>query len=149
MADRAVELDPFDPFANMVMGRVLHFSGLPEDGLFWYDRSIEVSPNFTKGHYARSHLDMLAGRYVVVEPYEVPGGHAWSVAAGPWPPCSDPLAATLRSAVPRDPSATFAPVTALFRICFGPTLLFGRVTAAYPTPPASSIPTASVDITLA
>jgi len=30
----------------------------------------------------RADLDMLAGRYVAVEPYEVPGGHNWTVAAG-------------------------------------------------------------------
>lgn len=30
----------------------------------------------------RADLDMLAGRYVVVEPYEVAGGHNWTVAAG-------------------------------------------------------------------
>ncbi len=30
----------------------------------------------------RADLDMLAGRYVAVEPYEVAGGHAWTVAAG-------------------------------------------------------------------
>jgi Tfp pilus assembly protein PilF len=62
MAERAVELDPFDPFANMVMGRYRHITGQPVDGLFWYERAIEVSPNFVKGHYARSHIDMLAGR---------------------------------------------------------------------------------------
>lgn len=62
MAERAVELDPFDPFANMVMGRVLQITGMPDDGLFWFERSIEVSPNFVKGHYARGHIDMLAGR---------------------------------------------------------------------------------------
>lgn len=62
MAERAVELDPFDPFANMVMGRVNHIGGRSEDGLFWYERAIEVSPNFAKGHYARSHLDLLVGR---------------------------------------------------------------------------------------
>ena len=37
-------------------------------------------------HYSAEHfradLDMLASRYVAVEPYEVPGGHAWSAAAG-------------------------------------------------------------------
>jgi TolB-like protein len=62
MAERAVELDPFDPFANMVMGRVHHIGGRSDDGLFWYQRAIEVSPNFAKGHYARGHIDMLAGR---------------------------------------------------------------------------------------
>ncbi len=62
MAERAVDLDPFDPFANMVMGRVQQFTGRPDDGLFWYDRAIEVSPNFVKGHYARAFSDMLMGR---------------------------------------------------------------------------------------
>ena len=63
MAERAVELDPFDPFANMVMGRFHHIAaGRPEDGLFWYDRSVEVSPNFAKGHYARGHTDVVMGR---------------------------------------------------------------------------------------
>ena len=37
--------------------------------------------HYTAPQY-RADLDMLAGRYVAVEPYEVPGGHAWSVAAG-------------------------------------------------------------------
>jgi TolB-like protein len=62
MAERAVELDPFDPFANMVMGRVFMLSDRPDDGLFWYDRATEISPNFVKGHYARSHVHMLVGR---------------------------------------------------------------------------------------
>lgn len=62
MAERAVDLDPFDPFANMVIGRVLQITSQPDDGLFWYDRSVQVSPNFVKGHYARGMIDMLAGR---------------------------------------------------------------------------------------
>lgn len=62
MAERAVELDPFDPFANMVMGRVRQINGQPDDGLFWFDRSVEVSPNFVKGHYARGLVDMVMGR---------------------------------------------------------------------------------------
>ncbi|MDP3195787.1 winged helix-turn-helix domain-containing protein [Tabrizicola sp.] len=62
LAERAVELDPFDPFANMVMGRVNQIAGQADDGLFWYDRAVEVSPNFVKGHYARGMIDMLAGR---------------------------------------------------------------------------------------
>jgi tetratricopeptide (TPR) repeat protein len=62
MAERAVELDPFDPFANMVMGRFHQIVSGPDDGLFWFDRSVEVSPNFAKGHYARGHIDMVMGR---------------------------------------------------------------------------------------
>lgn len=30
----------------------------------------------------RTDVDMLAGRFVAVEPYEVPGGHSWTIAAG-------------------------------------------------------------------
>jgi TolB-like protein len=62
MAEQAVELDPFDPFANMVMGRFHQIVSRPDDGLFWFDRSVEVSPNFAKGHYARGHIDMVMGR---------------------------------------------------------------------------------------
>jgi tetratricopeptide (TPR) repeat protein len=62
MAERAVELDPYDPFANMVMGRARQLNGRPDDGLFWFERSIEVSPNFVKGHYARGLIDVMMGR---------------------------------------------------------------------------------------
>jgi predicted esterase len=36
---------------------------------------------YTAAHF-RADLDMLASRFVVVEPYEVEGGHAWSPRAG-------------------------------------------------------------------
>lgn len=36
---------------------------------------------YTAAHL-RADLDMLAGRHVAVEPYEVAGGHAWSAAVG-------------------------------------------------------------------
>jgi len=64
LAERAVELDPFDPFANMVMGRVNLLTDTTDDGLFWYDRSTALSPSFAKGHYSRGVVDMLAGRTV-------------------------------------------------------------------------------------
>ena len=64
LAERAVELDPFDPLANMVMGRASLLSDGPDDGMVWYDRSTHLSPNFAKGYYSRGIVDMLAGRTV-------------------------------------------------------------------------------------
>ena len=62
LAERAVELDPFDPFANMSMGRWHWLAGSPDDGLEWYERSIHLSPSSSKGHYTRAMVDAFAGR---------------------------------------------------------------------------------------
>ena len=62
LAERAVELDPYDPFANMVMGRTSLLSDGPDEGRVWYDRATDLSPSFAKGHYSRGIIDVLAGR---------------------------------------------------------------------------------------
>jgi TolB-like protein/Tfp pilus assembly protein PilF len=62
LAERAFELDPLDPFANMVMGRWHWLAGNPDDGLDWYDRAIQLSPSYSKGHYTRGMIDAFAGR---------------------------------------------------------------------------------------
>jgi TolB-like protein len=62
LAERAVELDPYDPFANMVMGRTTLLSDGPDEGRVWYDRATDLSPSFAKGHYSRGIIDVLAGR---------------------------------------------------------------------------------------
>ncbi len=64
LAERAVELDPYDPFANLVMGRASMLSDGPDDGQFWRERSTQLSPSFAKGHYSRGIIDVLAGRTV-------------------------------------------------------------------------------------
>lgn len=61
-AERSYELDPLDPAANMAMGRLHILDGRPEDGLIWLDRAVDLSPSFTKGHYARAFLQVLCGR---------------------------------------------------------------------------------------
>ncbi len=61
-ADRSVELDPMDPFANFAQGRIHFLLGRPDDGAAWLDRSVELSPSYAKGHYARGLADMLSGR---------------------------------------------------------------------------------------
>lgn len=62
LAERAVELDPFDPFANMSMGRWHWISGNPDDGAEWYDRATRLSPSHAKSHYSRGFIDAFAGR---------------------------------------------------------------------------------------
>ena len=61
-AERSVELDPLCPYANAAMGRLHILTGTPDDGLFWLDRSLNLSPNYAKGHYSRAFLQVLCGR---------------------------------------------------------------------------------------
>ena len=61
-AERSIELDPLDPFSNLVMGRSFWLRGELELGLDWLDRSIALSPNYAHGHYAHAFADMLSSR---------------------------------------------------------------------------------------
>lgn len=60
-AERSVELDPLCPNANAAMGRFHVLSGAPDDGLYWLERSLTLSPNYAKGHYSRAFLQVLCG----------------------------------------------------------------------------------------
>ncbi|MDQ1902912.1 winged helix-turn-helix domain-containing protein [Paracoccus sp. WLY502] len=61
-AERSLELDPLDPFANLVEGRLFLLLNRPEDGQLWLDRSVQLSPSYAKGYYSRGFAAMLAGR---------------------------------------------------------------------------------------
>jgi TolB-like protein/Flp pilus assembly protein TadD len=61
-AERSVELDPYDAFANFVMGRSYWLNGDIETSLNWLDRTIAFSPNFAQGLYSRAWADAVAGR---------------------------------------------------------------------------------------
>lgn len=61
-AERAVTLDPLDPFANLAMGRAHWLSGDLEGSLAWLDRSIDLSPNYAQGIYARAWAQALLSR---------------------------------------------------------------------------------------
>jgi TolB-like protein len=63
-AERSIELDPLDPYANAAMGRLHILTGSPDDGLVWLDRSVELSPNYAKGHYSRAFLQVVRGQTV-------------------------------------------------------------------------------------
>ncbi len=60
-AERSVELDPLDPYANMAMGRLGILTGRPQDGIGWIDHSLELSPSYAKGHYSRGFVQVLCG----------------------------------------------------------------------------------------
>jgi tetratricopeptide (TPR) repeat protein len=61
-AERAVELDPLDPFVNFTMGRTYWLEGDLETSLGWLERATEISPNYAQGIYARGWAEALAGR---------------------------------------------------------------------------------------
>ncbi|MBD3678460.1 MAG: winged helix-turn-helix domain-containing protein [Rhodobacteraceae bacterium] len=61
-AERALELDPIDPFCNFVHGRAQWLVGDPDEGQHWLDRAVLLSPNFAQGFYARGWTDAIAGR---------------------------------------------------------------------------------------
>lgn len=60
-AERSVELDPVDPFANFAMGRVYWVENDILGGVGWLDRSVSLSPNYAQGVYARAWANAIAG----------------------------------------------------------------------------------------
>lgn len=61
-AERGLELDPLDPFANFTMGRSFWLSGELDVAGEWLDRATLLNPNYAQGFYARAFTDMLAGK---------------------------------------------------------------------------------------
>ena len=61
-AERGLELDPLDPYANFAMGRVFWIENNIDGGLGWLDRAISQSPSYAQGVYARAWADTVAGR---------------------------------------------------------------------------------------
>lgn len=63
-AERGVEIDPLDPFANFTMGRAFWLAGDVEGSRAWLDRSTELCPNYAQGFYARAWADAISERGV-------------------------------------------------------------------------------------
>jgi len=61
-AEKSVELDPVDPFANFNLARTHWLDGNPDGGIEMLERAIQLSPNFAQGFYARAWTDVMAGR---------------------------------------------------------------------------------------
>jgi TolB-like protein len=60
-AERSLELDPLDPFCNLVMGRAAWLSGDLEGALPWLDRAVELNPNYAQGKYSAAWTRTLLG----------------------------------------------------------------------------------------
>lgn len=61
-AERSVELDPLDPFANLTMGRSLWLEGDLDGSQGWLERATTISPSYAQAIYARAWTHALSGR---------------------------------------------------------------------------------------
>jgi tetratricopeptide (TPR) repeat protein len=61
-AERAVALDPLDPFATLTMGRSFWLDGDLDASLGWLERATAISPSYAQAHYARAWTHALSGR---------------------------------------------------------------------------------------
>lgn len=60
-AERGLELDPLDPFANFTMGRSHWLTDEPDAALDWLTRATALNPNYAQGFYASAFTSMLIG----------------------------------------------------------------------------------------
>ena len=61
-AEKSLDLDFLDPFANYCMGRVCWLTGDLDGAAGWLDRSVEISPNYAQALYVRGLMDVLLGK---------------------------------------------------------------------------------------
>ena len=60
-AERSLELDALDPFANFTMGRSYWLTDEPEVAAAWLARATALNPNYAQGFYASAFTTMLTG----------------------------------------------------------------------------------------
>jgi tetratricopeptide (TPR) repeat protein len=60
-AERSLELDPLDPFCNLVMGRVHWLNADLEASLPWLERAIRLNPNYAQAKYSLAWTETLLG----------------------------------------------------------------------------------------
>jgi len=60
-AQRAIDIDPLDPFANFTMGRSFWLEADLERAATWLERSTSLSPNFAQGIYAHAWTEAMSG----------------------------------------------------------------------------------------
>ncbi len=61
-AETALEIDPYEPFANFSMGRARWLEGDIASGEMWLDRALELNPNYAQSHYTKGLMLLLDGR---------------------------------------------------------------------------------------
>jgi len=60
-AQRAIDIDPLDPFTNFTMGRSFWLEADLERAATWLERSTSLSPNFAQGIYAQAWTETMSG----------------------------------------------------------------------------------------
>lgn len=60
-AERGLELDPLDPFANFTMGRSYWLTHDLDAAAHWLDRATTLNPNYAQGFYSKALTSMLIG----------------------------------------------------------------------------------------
>lgn len=60
-AEKGMELEPLDPFANLTMGRAIMLQGDLDGARSWFDRGIELNPNYAFAIYNRAFADAVSG----------------------------------------------------------------------------------------
>jgi tetratricopeptide (TPR) repeat protein len=60
-AERGLELDPLDPFANFNMGRSYWLTQDLDAAAGWLGRATELNPNYAQGFYSSALTSMLVG----------------------------------------------------------------------------------------
>ncbi|MGB5492840.1 MAG: winged helix-turn-helix domain-containing protein [Woeseiaceae bacterium] len=60
-AQRSLDIDPLDPFANFTMGRSFWLDGDLERARTWLERATSLSPNYAQGIYALALTNTMAG----------------------------------------------------------------------------------------
>ncbi len=66
-AERGLELDPLDPFANFTMGRSHWLTHDLDAAAGWLDRATQLNPNYAQGFYSTALTSMLTGDLVTTE----------------------------------------------------------------------------------
>lgn len=61
-AEKSMELDPLDPFANLTLGRAFQLSNDMSGARTWLDRSVELNPNYALAIYNRALVDAITGQ---------------------------------------------------------------------------------------
>jgi len=60
-ADRSMELDTLDPFVNLTMGRAIMLAGDLDGSVSWFDRSVDLRPNYAFAIYNRALVQAIVG----------------------------------------------------------------------------------------
>ena len=60
-AERGLELDPIDPFTHYTMGRSYWLTDQHEIAEGWFERAIDLNPNYAQGFYASAFTALMLG----------------------------------------------------------------------------------------